>query len=178
MWFSFIDDVMYKGDQSKAAGTVTVEDDSIEIWRANEPSEGVGFPSNTWRVRVISDPAFATGEQFTVEVGSYDGATFTAAGNGDHTFTGDGDKTIFSTSITGVDTFNVPTSDYLALRVTNPAAGTADLVAKTGSGWGYLESGASDPGYPVPELQTIVLMSVGLLALVGYVGWRRRRRKE
>lgn len=40
-----------------------------------------------------------------------------------------------------------------------------------------LVSPSTDPGYPVPELPTIVLMSVGLLALLGYVGWRRKKKE-
>jgi len=33
----------------------------------------------------------------------------------------------------------------------------------------------TDPGYPVPELSTIILFSMGLLLLGGYV-WLKRRR--
>jgi hypothetical protein len=37
-----------------------------------------------------------------------------------------------------------------------------------------LSSPPTDPGYPIPELSTLVLSSVGLLALAGYVAYRRR----
>ncbi len=38
-------------------------------------------------------------------------------------------------------------------------------------------SPSSDPGYPVPELSTLILFSLGLLVLAGYVGLRRKRNK-
>lgn len=37
-------------------------------------------------------------------------------------------------------------------------------------------SPSSDPGYPIPELPTIILFGVGLLVISGYVGWFKRRR--
>ena len=42
------------------------------------------------------------------------------------------------------------------------------------NGCSTLESPESDPGFPVPELSTIILTSTGLLALLGYIGYRRR----
>ena len=38
----------------------------------------------------------------------------------------------------------------------------------------HVDSPSSDPGFPVPELPTIVLTSAGLLALAGYVLLRKR----
>ena len=36
-------------------------------------------------------------------------------------------------------------------------------------------SPTSDPGYPIPELPTVLLLGLGLLVFAGYVGLRRRR---
>ena len=36
-------------------------------------------------------------------------------------------------------------------------------------------SPSSDPGYPIPELSTLVLLGVGLLMIVGYVALRKRK---
>jgi hypothetical protein len=33
----------------------------------------------------------------------------------------------------------------------------------------------NEAGYPYPELSTVVLMAVGLLALIGYVGYRKKK---
>jgi hypothetical protein len=51
---------------------------------------------------------------------------------------------------------------------------SSDLTLYCGSGKSTLTSPSTDPGYPVPEMSTMVLFSVGLLALVGYVVYRRR----
>jgi len=37
-------------------------------------------------------------------------------------------------------------------------------------------SPSSDPGYPVPELSTFILLSTGLIALAGYVLLTKRRK--
>ena len=73
--------------------------------------------------------------------------------------------------------FTVPKGDYLALRIANPEAGAADLVIKTGEDNSYLTSPKTDPGYPIPELSTFILFSVGLLALAGYI-WLKKRDKN
>ena len=38
-----------------------------------------------------------------------------------------------------------------------------------------IASPSSDPGYPIPELSTLVLLGVGLLMIVGYVALRKRK---
>lgn len=48
------------------------------------------------------------------------------------------------------------------------------IKVKCGDGKTKLSSPSTDPGYPIPELSTLVLSSVGLLALVGYVVYRKR----
>jgi len=39
----------------------------------------------------------------------------------------------------------------------------------------YIKSPSSDPGYPVPELPSIILFSTGLIILAGYVVLKRRK---
>ena len=50
-----------------------------------------------------------------------------------------------------------------------------DLTVNCGNGKSLLKSPSTDPGYPIPELSTFVLSSVGLIALAGYVVYRRTR---
>jgi len=166
--------IMYKEDMSKPEGAVTVSDGSSTIWKADEPATvDVGFTKGTWTGMIMLSEAFANGETFTVEVGSYDGATFTSAGS--QTSTGAADKTTFSLDISAT-VFDISKDDYLALNITNPSDGSADLVVKTGCGNSYVISPETDPGYPVPELSTLILFSTGLLALAGYVLLTKRRR--
>jgi len=166
--------VMYKGDDTKTAGTVTVADDQFQIWRANEEAVNVGFPANTWTGVITLDDASTSNETFAVEVGRYVDTTFTSYGS--QTFSEYGDDKTHSFSISAGG-FTVPETKYLALRITNPA-GSDNLVVKTGLNYSYLTSGASDPGYPVPELPTIILLGAGLACLGGYIIFMRRKRRS
>ncbi len=75
------------------------------------------------------------------------------------------------------DSFPINCGESLAVRVTNN--GAYDLYVDTSgvpNSRSYIASPASDPGYPVPELPTIVLTSMGVLLLAGFAVYRRRRR--
>ncbi len=50
------------------------------------------------------------------------------------------------------------------------------MAPKVGSSNSVVISPTSDPGYPIPELTTVVLVAVGLAALGGYYMFARRRR--
>ena len=65
--------------------------------------------------------------------------------------------------------------EYLAFKVTNL---DQVLIIETEEGASWISSPSADPGYPIPELPTIVLMSTGLLALTGFVVKRYSRRKR
>jgi hypothetical protein len=56
----------------------------------------------------------------------------------------------------------------------NDGDGNIDYPADTECTCG-LDPSESEPAPPVPELATIVLFGVGLLALVGYVGYRKKK---
>ena len=78
------------------------------------------------------------------------------------------------------DSFTVPQGGRLAIEVlwSSSAAGNLEIhCTPSGNPVSKTTSPSSDPGYPVPELSTLILFSVGLLVLVGYVGLRRRNNK-
>ena len=164
------DHIMYKENMSKPEGTITVSDGSSTVWKANEPATvDVGFPAGSWTGTIMLSEAFANGETFTVEVGSYDGSTFTSAGS--KLINGDG-STTYSLSIPA-SAFTVQEIEYLALQI---SLSGANLVVKTGGGNSYIISPETDPGYPVPELPTLILFSIGLITLTGYVLLTKRRK--
>ena len=79
----------------------------------------------------------------------------------------------------------VHAGNYLALKVTNADFTSGGIthplpvpvshrIDTNGSSW--VESPQSDPGYPVPEIATGVLLGLGMLGLVGFVVIRRRAR--
>ena len=120
------------------------------------------------------DSVFPEGESFTVEIGSWNGSIITSATDPPHSIAGDGgDWYVISFT---ADAFTVSTGGWLAFRIDNPVAGDADLVVKTGQDYSRVKSPIADPGYPIPELPTIILLTTGLVFLAGYFGLKRRNR--
>ena len=161
--------IMYKEDTSKPEGTVAISNGSLEIWKADEMAQvDVTFPAGLWSGEINLVAVF--NDSFTAAVGSYDDATFSSAGS--QQITGDG-GTAYTLSISVDPSFTVPTGDYLALQI-SPSG--SDIEVKTGQAHSYITSPNTDPGYPVPELPTIVLLAMGLLAFGGYF-WFVKPRK-
>jgi hypothetical protein len=71
--------------------------------------------------------------------------------------------------------FTVPTGKWVALKVASSTGITVETAGTGFSSWAYYEP---PPDYPVPELSTLVLFSTGLLALFGYIVYRRRNGKS
>ncbi len=79
----------------------------------------------------------------------------------------------------GVAIFTVPKGGRLAVEVYWGSSPKGDLEIHcnpSGAHASKLTSPSSDPGYPVPELSTLILFSVGLLVLAGYVALRRNNK--
>jgi hypothetical protein len=168
-WYLHNDTKMYKGNMSKPEDTLTILDGSSINWTANEAATvDVEFPADYWTGWLKLNTPFAATENFTVAVGSYNTTTSNFTSAGTQEFTGDDSKTAFSLNISANE-FTVPKNNSLALNVTNPPAGSADLVIMTGGGSSFITSPETDPGYPIPELSSIILFSVGLLALAAYI---------
>ena len=64
--------------------------------------------------------------------------------------------------------------DFCVYITWHEGGDAGSLTVNCGDGKSKLKTPSSDPGFPVPEMSTLVLFSVGLLALVGYVAYRRR----
>jgi len=143
----------------------------------------LGFGEKNWtaHIRTESIEGGEIGSIIYVEICklSSDGSiTFLA--NGSETLTAAGSKKLWNMTCVDQDTKqDFITGEWLALRVfwENETADTLTIHYKnvTGSD-SYIESPSTDPGYPVPELSTIILFSTGLLALIGYVLLTKRRK--
>ena len=175
-WYLHNDSTMYKEDQTKPQGNIIVSGEGSNIWIADYPAQvDVGFPLNTnnWTGEITFTSALASKHIFKVEVGySSDGSDFTAGGP-QAILTGDGNKKAFIFEASAA-AFTVPEGMYLALNITNNNA-SSDYNVQTGGTWSYISSPQNDPGYPIPELSILMLFSIGLLVLAGYVMLRRRR---
>ena len=159
-------------------GSVVIANGVCKVWRADQsatPAGGVGFPAEIWQGRLTTGVSLAG--KYTVEIGSSDanGASFLSNG-----VTGSETKYLASqgASLFDIDAkaFPVPQGKYLALKVCNTGHAAGITVTTTGSS--YVVWPQEEPDYPVPELSTLVLLSFGLLALFGYVGYRRRNNKK
>lgn len=174
-WYLHNDDVMYKGVTNKTEGSVSIGASASNIWIADEAATAdVTFSGSAWTGQVVFTSAPTGGgspHTFTMEIGySTDGSDFTAGGP-DATLTGDGTATVFPYT-TDAASFTVTNGKYLALRLTNNSGSSYSVT--TGLTWSYTDSPSSDPGYPVPELPTIILLSLGLAGL-GIYYWLRKR---
>lgn len=80
----------------------------------------------------------------------------------------------------GSTTQDFNTSEWLALRVNWSCPDYSDeklrIYYYKGDKLSNLTSPSTDPGYPVPELSTLILFSTGLIALAGYVLLTKRRK--
>jgi hypothetical protein len=170
---------MYREDSSITPNDVTINDGAEEHWVADETaSNNVTFPAANWHVAVTFDAAPSSGNRFKGDLGTFDGATYTpAALDSWWNFTGmDGSKTYFTHSF-NPGSFTVDSGERLAFWIINTDDGGAgaNLVVKGGSSYSVVISPTTDPGYPLPELPTVVLVGVGLAALGGYFMVARRR---
>jgi hypothetical protein len=168
-WYLHNDTKMYKGNMSKPEDTLTIVNGFSINWTANEAATvDVEFPADYWTGWLTLNELFTVAENFTVAVGSFNNTTSVFTSAGIQNFTGESGKTAFSLNISANE-FTVPKGNYLALNVTNPPAGSDNLVIMTGAGSSFITSPETDPGYPIPELSSIILFSVGLLALAAYI---------
>ena len=148
------------------------------IWSSNEPTaEGVSFGTGTWTGTIDYTSGgggfLDKGETVKVEIGSLSpGGTFTPAME----MTDTGPKAATIVIVAPGSEFIVPKDHYLALRLTVSGTVRVDVNGDDPSA-SLIESPDVDPGYPYPELSTLVLLSFGLLVLTGYVGYKRRNNK-
>jgi len=164
--------IMYKGNASKMAGVLTLANGESEVWRADEPSQGITFPAGNWTVLLMLNSNFSEGETMNISIGAWDGSEFTPAQNGGYQFIGDGTKIPVSATFL-IGSFSIPLGYHLAVNITNEGSGSLDL--RTGKDYVSCSSPESDPGYPVPELSSWILVVTGLLFLL-FITRRRYKR--
>jgi hypothetical protein len=167
--------IMWKPAHGES-GAVSFTDGNSKVWRADEdakPAGGVYFPPDQWQGRLTTNEDLAG--MYTVDIGysNSGGSGFVSNGNTGSQSSYDALVGASNFKIAAAE-FTVPQGKYLAFKVT--ASGASFDVDTDGSS--YVMWPSFDPDYPYPELSTLVLLSVGLLTLIGYVGLRRRRNNK
>lgn len=162
--------VMYE-DQTGGNANVQVGPGESVIWIANESAgPGAKFAEGGWSGQLTkAGPSKA----FEVAIGVWDGTSFASEGS----VTGEFGSSVCSFTILNVNTFIVPDGSYLAFNVTNTETEMNFNIVTWNSERPSYVSPPTGSSYPTPELSTILLMSVGLLALVGCVEFGRRKQK-
>lgn len=174
--------VMEKGLSSDQSGQVVIAAGQYQLWLADEPTlsdctfpDGT-FPEDTWEVKLRVPYRSILDGDLDAEVGYYD-----VDGDEFHDFaTWDviEARALFNyyELQLQIDDATVPAGDYLALKVINNDTDPHTILMR--DTWGnrsWVASPLSDPGYPTPELPTVILMGVGLLGLLGYIGLKRSK---
>lgn len=174
--------VMWEPVAHTEDGSVVIASGTHKTWRADQsaiPVGGVWFSSEVWQGRLTTNEnldGVGGNGSYTADIGysDADGSGFVSNG-----VTGSQSEYLVShgASLAYIDAneFTVPQGKYLALRISNTGASSFTV---TTAGNSYALWPLDDPLYPYPELSTLVLLSFGLLALFGYVGYRRRNNKQ
>jgi hypothetical protein len=178
-------------NKSEAIGTwggtrVDLPFDNVAWFYADTGAKcDLGFGENSWTAYIrteeikIDDEA---GTHLKVSICKLDSAgSVTILAEGTKELTVAGAYTLWEIDcmdMAGPQDFNA--EDWLAVRLWWIDAPEGKILriyykAKTDRD-SYITSPSSDPGYPVPELPTIILFSTGLIALAGYVLLTKRRR--
>jgi hypothetical protein len=158
------------------SGTVDLPKHEEQIWLAEHAAErDVAFPSGGWLAELEfcsqdapPGPPYGKGN-VKVSIGGWNPST------GWYDFpTWKQPTTWVNNGILKVLVQKGPVTvwqgDYLAVKIEN--MGPVSRVLCT-DGSSTLSSPSTDPGYPLPELPTVILLGGGLAGLVGYYGLRR-----
>jgi hypothetical protein len=166
-------------------GSTNVPAGGSQMWIADEIAQSnVTFPNDNWIIRFGTDEEWgnnqAGGPNFTVDIGYWDGSTFTTMAmvstpvwyNGYY-------ENQFQ--VVPEEGQTIPKDTYMAVVVNN--GDDSDHPIFTGykytvNGDAYYSCVAtpqSDPGYPLPEIGAVILLGGGLAGLAGYMLIRRRK---
>ena len=180
------DYLMHKDSRTGTGSYFYLPSDEVVWFYADTGTEcGLGFGENSWathiRTREKVDGA-EEGSHLTVEICKLDKDTGDITVLASHTEALTAQNAHYDWNMICTDngdtTQDFSTGDWLAIRLSWDCSTDSfqiDYKAEDGKD-SYIESPSSDPGYPVPELSTLVLLSIGLITLTGYVLLTKKRK--
>jgi hypothetical protein len=172
---------------NKPHSTVTISGHSNLIWIADQVSQGVTFPvDGPWVVELVTDSWDLADSTCTIQVGQWNGSVFSEL----HVDTIHSDFFSYPSSDTTatmirtefqLSDFTIPNGMWLAIKVTNNEdsihiinTGASILPDSSAS---CVTSPSTDPGYPTPEVASIVLLGSGLIGLTGFGVFQYRKKR-
>ncbi len=158
VWWFASGNTMYRYDMTQPVGALTINTGGSHIWIADgmTPMDIEFSGDDSWAGQVVFTSSPTSGHTFTIEIGIWNGSSFTAGGP-DATLVGDGSATVF-TYQTDQTSFTVPEGQYLALRITNNSA--SDYCVRTGAAWSYTTSPDNSGFYSLSEIDRYDLLSI------------------
>ena len=179
-WVHHKDLVMNK--TKPADGTYCELNGQKALWfYANTGAEtDLSFGENNWTAKIYtSDPGVKAGNITTVDVCKItQGETVTVLASGSEVLQDDKTEYDINCADNTSTTQDFSTGDWLGVRVSWNGPTDAKIRIyydpTNGDRDSYIKSPSTDPGYPIPELPTLILFSAGLIILAGYVVLKRR----
>jgi len=180
------DNLMQRDSRTGTGSYFWLPHDKVAWFYADTGAEcGLGFGEYSWRAHIRTAEKVdgeEVGSNLTVEICRLEKDTGEVTVLASHTekLTAQDGHYDWNISCTdnGTTTQDFNTGDWLAVRLSwdcNNDSLQIDYKAEAGKD-SFIESPSTDPGYPAPELPSLVLFSTGLLALAGYSLLTKRRR--
>ena len=164
-WYMW-SDYQLRMDNPTGNPTVVVGSSPV-IWQSEQSAQGgVTFGTGDWEGDIGVDGDSPNNHVIMMQIGYvYDSAFYPqgtpemVAASGKATMT--------------VPGFTVPNGGYLAVSVYDDDATPIDM--QVGSGGSFITTPCSDPGFPMPELASSILLAGGAGGLGAFIWWRQRR---
>ena len=178
------DNLMQKDSRTGTGSYFTLPYDKVAWFYADTGAEcGLGFGEYSWRAHIRTGEKVdgdEVGSNLTVEICRLEKDTGNVTVLASHTETLTAQEIHYDWNISctdnGTTTQDFSTGDWLAVRLSWDCTDGLRVDYKAEAGLdSFIESPSTDPGYPVPELHSLVLFSTGLLALAGYSLLTKRR---
>ena len=172
--------IMHQGEVAAGdVSNITIQDGGQALWIADDPA-AVDFAlfADTWEGVITLDESATGNGELKVELGYYDDGS--QAGGGTSIFhrhpsqifskSWDGRVCTFSIQLDG--SFIVPEGMFLSFLITNlPDSDDDDgfLTIEAGSSSTFITAPESAGIYPFPELPTVALFLLGIIAIVSWI---------
>jgi phosphodiesterase/alkaline phosphatase D-like protein len=155
-WYLSADDndppqVMYDGDTSKSSDIIQLSSWGLTslIWRADQSSSDTQYPAGNWLFQLMLSH-FKTSHTDNIEIGTWDGSTFTSYGVYSIHGLGQGNEEVYRVSDNiSVGSFTVPSEGYVAVRITVTSSQLLNIHV------GGEDSFVRSPSYPEPTAPTV-----------------------
>jgi LPXTG-motif cell wall-anchored protein len=152
-----------------STGNVNFNKESEHVWLADQAAQAaVTFPAGTWTIVLKTGDDWYSDMQ--IQLGYWDGS-FNAFG---------GQTSSKISSVNGLITIEIQISfpsqtidagEYLGLRILNVGKNPHHIL----TGESRIDTPPSDPGYPLPEWTSAILLGLGLAGIGGFVLLRRKQ---